>query len=85
MSEKDKTENARRKGRRAFYDGVAREDNPMTARDSCLAWDDAWIQAKEASERISEHFNPDAEPNVCKFCGGPAIGSSICFKCLETA
>ena len=81
MSEKDKRDNAARKGRKAFYEGVPRDQNPMRARDSIMAWDDAWVQAKEGSERIQRHF--DNKPRPCIHCGKPAIGSAICADCLE--
>ena len=47
MSERDKLENARKKGRRAYLAGVPVADNPMTAPDSRLEWERAWRQEKE--------------------------------------
>lgn len=47
MSEREKSENARRLGRRAFQNGVPLESNPMRARDSRLEWEQAWRKERE--------------------------------------
>lgn len=46
MSERDKLDNARRKGKGAYWAGVPLSDNPMKARDSRMAWEDAWKSEK---------------------------------------
>jgi len=84
MSEREKLDNAYRKGRRAFYEGVPLEANPMRATDSRMYWEDAWLAAKKASEGIQRQFNGQPHSCIvcCIVCGRPAIGSQICFECL---
>lgn len=75
-AEKDKLDNARRKGRKAFYEGLKLTDNPMRAIDSRHAWADAWEQAEAASKR-------SLDSQDCVMCGDPVTGRSVCEKCLE--
>ena len=42
MSERDVANNAYRKGKRAYWEGIDRSKNPMRARSSRAAWWRAW-------------------------------------------
>lgn len=50
MSERDKDNNARRKGRLAYHEGKKLEDNPMRAMDSRYVWRCAYLEEKEICE-----------------------------------
>lgn len=80
MRGKNQFDNARLKGKKAFYEGIPLKQNPMRATDSRMYWEDAWKAAKEREERIMENINNTCnhKPNVCIVCGRPAIGSHIC-------
>ena len=54
MSEKDKSDNARRCGRRAFHAGVPLEDNPMRSRDSRYFWEEAWRDERRRDREAHE-------------------------------
>jgi hypothetical protein len=53
MSEKDKRNNARRKGKYAFWEGQPLAANPMKAPDSRLAWEEGWRAEQKWSENRS--------------------------------
>lgn len=57
MSEREKLENARRKGRRAAQDGYSLNDNPMRAMDSRYAWMEAYKAEKIILDRIIKRIN----------------------------
>jgi ribosome modulation factor len=58
MSERDKLDNAKRKGKSAFWAGAPRNANPMRARDSRLYWEWGWDE--EANEaRVRGYTQPD--------------------------
>lgn len=42
MSDRDVTDNARRKGKKAYHDGVSLDANPMRAALSRLYWELGW-------------------------------------------
>jgi hypothetical protein len=50
VSERERRENAIRKGKAAYWAGVPLEDNPMIASDSRHAWREAWKAEKELAE-----------------------------------
>lgn len=51
MSEREKMDNARRAGTRAYYAGVRFEDCPLRARDSRYFWECAWREAQAFEAR----------------------------------
>jgi len=59
MSERDKIENARRKGKKAYWDGVKIEQNPMRATDSWMIWREGWLH--EQREHEASKANLEAE------------------------
>lgn len=83
MSEKDKRINAKQKGFDAYFQGIPREQNPMRAEYSRIVWFKAWDKAKKDSEASRKYAHHDGKPNVCGFCGAPAIGGKICVDCLN--
>jgi len=50
MSEREKLDNARRKGKKAFWEGVPWEQNPMRAADSRQYWYDAWKEEERRAK-----------------------------------
>lgn len=68
MSEREKDENARRAGRRAFYAGVSVDDCPLRARDSRLEWATAWRSEEAFMRSVKEREQrqlADREANTC--------------------
>lgn len=53
MSERAKGDNARRRGKRDFCNGVPLDANPMRARDSRENWRRAWIEEEAETERYN--------------------------------
>ncbi|HDS05783.1 MAG TPA: hypothetical protein ENN95_01955 [Deltaproteobacteria bacterium] len=54
MSEKQKNENARRKGREAARRGQPMESNPMSATSSRYYWQLAYLEEMEKQKNILE-------------------------------
>jgi len=50
MSDRDVTDNARRKGKKAYHDGVGLDANPMRAALSRLFWESGWKAEKREME-----------------------------------
>ncbi len=50
MSERSKILNASRLGKKAYWAGVPLSRNPMRARTSRSAWEDAWVSEKTLDE-----------------------------------
>lgn len=51
MSERDVTDNARRKGRKAYHDGTPLDANPMRAALSRLYWEIGWKSEQHEMEQ----------------------------------
>jgi hypothetical protein len=78
MSERDVYENAKRKGKRAYRDGVPLNENPMISFSSRMAWRESWLaeQGKcEAREQIFQRGRCIAE---CEKCRGPIYENQPC-------
>ncbi|RJR31507.1 MAG: hypothetical protein C4576_31805 [Desulfobacteraceae bacterium] len=53
MSERDKDNAAFRNGKKAFWDGVPIDGNPMRAPDSRYAWTQGWLEEQKEYEARS--------------------------------
>ena len=46
MSDRQRLENAKRKGKKAYWSGIPLYGCPLRARDSILAWERAWSEER---------------------------------------
>ena len=79
MSEREVIENAKRKGRRAYWQGIPLEANPMRSLFSKHAWAEAWKKERDEMEgrRLArEKYGPMSTGNKRTASGttGPELG-----------
>jgi ribosome modulation factor len=68
MSEREREDSARRKGRLAFYAGVSVDDCPLRASDSRLTWATAWREEESFMRSVKEREQrqlADRKANTC--------------------
>lgn len=65
MSDRTRRDSAGRRGRRAYWAGTAVCQNPMRARDSQIAWEQAWrieeVWDEETREALARLFRQRKE------------------------